>query len=230
MKDSISVIMPAYSEARTLKDAVKVAIAVLRDFTQDFEIIIVDDGSTDSTLHLAMAIAKKNSRVSFIHHQSNEGFGRTFRDGLAMASKEYVTGFPADNDLSTVTFRNLIAARRPDAIVSTYMTSMREREFIRQIFSHAFTNMMNLLFGLKLKYYTGYFIGPRKLIQPLTLTSNGFTLFPEIKIRLIKQGVPCIEIPFEYKPRLFGASKSLDLKNILQALSFFYWAIKFKKE
>ena len=58
------------------------------------------------------------------------------------------------------------------------------------------------------------------MVKTLKLASSGFTIFAEIKIRLINKGVKIDEIPFEYKPRPHGVSKALALKNILQTLSF----------
>ena len=220
MKDSISVIIPAYNEEHSLKDAVIVAINVLSDICKEYEIIIVNDGSTDATGKIATLLAKKNRKIKVIHHKDNEGFGKTFNDGLAIASKKYVTGFPADNDIFTETFRNLLLARKSDRIVSSYMITMSRREIIRQIISYSFSTMMNLIFGLKLKYYNGYFICPLHMVKTLKLASSGFTIFAEIKIRLINKGVKIDEIPFEYKPRPHGVSKALALKNILQTLSF----------
>lgn len=220
MKDSVSVIIPAYNERESLEQAVNVVHNVLSEISADFEIIVVNDGSTDTTGIIADRIALTNKHVKVIHHKVNKGFGLTFRDGIAVASKEYITGFPADNDLNRNTFKTLLVLRKRDCIVSLYMITMSERELIRKIISIAFLNMMNLIFRINLKYYNGYFICPTKLLTKIPLKSKGFTLFAEIKIRLIHKGVKIIEIPFKYKPRENGISKALSLKNIIQTISF----------
>jgi len=81
--------------------------------------------------------------------------------------------------------------------------------------------MMNLLFRLKLRYYNGYFICRVDLLKKVRLKSPGFTLFAEAKIRLIKNGITFIEIPYETKRRARGASKALRLKNVWQTI----WSI-----
>jgi glycosyltransferase involved in cell wall biosynthesis len=219
-KDSISVVIPAYNEENSLLDAVNIVTRVLSHLVKEYEIIIVNDGSTDNTGDIANRIALKNKSVTVVNHKSNEGFGITFRDGIRIASKRYITGFPADNDLERETFEDIVTARKNDSIVITYATDMSQREVIRQIISIGYTKIMNSIFGLNLRYYNGYFICPTKLIKTLTLKSEGFTLFAEIKIKLIKKGIKYIELPYDCALRLYGTSKALTGKSILQALRF----------
>lgn len=216
MSDSISVIIPAFNEEKTLEDAVHVVSKVLRE-VKSYEIIIVNDGSTDATGKIAQRLARKNSNIKILHHAKNEGFGATFNDGLTLASKKFVTGFPADNDMYRETFRDIVRARKGGVLVSTYM-SRDSRPYMRRIATRGFTIVMNFIFGLKLKYYNGYFICPLKLVKPLTLESKGFTYFAELKIKLIKNGVKYIEISYICAPRRHGTSKALSAKSIFQAL------------
>ena len=77
---------------------------------------------------------------------------------------------------------------------------------------------MNLLFRLRLRYYNSYFIANGKLLKSLPLKSEGFTLFAEAKIRLLKKGVSFTEVPFLYAPRKYGTSKALNKKSLFQAI------------
>lgn len=220
MKDSISVIVPAYNEEKSLEGAVRIVTGVVSKVTNDYEILIINDGSTDSTGKIASHIAKTNKKVKVLHHKKNEGFGITFRDGINISSYQYITGFPADNDLLRESFEDIVSARKKDRIVITYTTDMSQREIVRQIISLVYTKIMNLVFGLHIKYYNGYFICPSDLLKSLTLKSEGFTLFAEIKIKLIKNGVKYIEIPYECALRKYGTSKALTKKGIVQTLRF----------
>lgn len=220
MKESVSVIIPAYNEQENIEGAVKTVQGVLTKELPDYEIIIIDDGSKDATGKIAEHIAQKNSRIKVFHHKINEGIGAAFKDGLRIATKYYVTGFPGDNDFSSPSFKDLVSARKKDAFVSSYMTTMADRELVRQIISNFYTKAMNILFGLKLKYYNGYFICPLRFVQSVQLKSTGFTFFSEVKIKVIKRNVKYIEIPFTYIPRLHGTSKALTWKSIFQTLYF----------
>lgn len=219
MKDSISIIIPAYNEEKTLEEAVNVARDVVSKQVSDYEIIIVNDGSSDATGEIANRIGKRNTHVKVIHHGRNEGFGSTFKDGLGIASKKYVTGFPADNDLYPESFQDIISARKNGYIVITYMSDMSQRDLKRQAISIVYTATMNFIFGLKLKYFNGYFICPTAAIASLKLKSQGFTLFAEIKIKLIKKGMKYDEIPYICATRLWGVSKALTGKSIVQTFT-----------
>lgn len=219
MKDSVSIIIPAYNEEHSIEKAVQIAARVVSRDVKNYEIIIVNDGSTDATGKIANRIREKNKHVKVIHHDFNQGFGSTFNDGIQAASKKYITGFPADNDLFEETFQDIVSARKNDYIVTTYMSDMSIRNRPRQIISITYTKIMNIIFGLKLRYYNGYFICPSKIMQTLNLKSGGFTLFAEIKIKLIKKyGLKYIEIPYVCGPRLWGTSKALTGKSILQTI------------
>ena len=142
------------------------------------------------------------------------------------AQKTYVTGYPADNDQSSEILTDLIRARKRADMVVSYMTNLNSREFIRKVLSVSFIKLMNLLFGLKLRYYNGYFICRVDLLKKVRLKSQGFTLFAEAKIRLIKKGIKFIEIPYETKRRARGASKALRLKNIWQTIYSIFVLLK----
>lgn len=226
MKDTISVIIPAFNEQESLASGVKTVLGVLSAIVGEYEILIINDGSTDATGKIADRLAQKNKNIKVVHHHNNEGIGAAFRDGIAIATKSYITGFPGDNDVSIQTFRNLLVARRSDALVSSYMISMAEREPVRQIISKLFTAIMNFIFGLHLRYYNGYFICPLSQLHRIEIKSKGFTIFGEIKVKLIKQGVKYTEIPFEYKPRQYGVSKALTWKSLMQTISMFFVLIR----
>lgn len=221
MKDSVSVIIPAFNEEENIKETVQLVFRLTGRCIKDFEIIIVDDGSTDKTGEIITQLAKRNPRVKVVTHQFNQGLGRAYLSGIKHARKTYVTGYPADNDQSSEILTDLIRARKKADMVVSYMTNLNTREFIRKVLSAAFVKMMNLLFRLKLRYYNGYFICRVDLLKKVRLKSPGFTLFAEAKIRLIKNGITFIEIPYETKRRARGASKALRLKNVWQTI----WSI-----
>lgn len=219
-KDSVSIIIPAYNEAENIKQAVAIASRLVRRVCQTWEILIIDDGSTDQTGAIADRLAKQYTYLRVLHHPKNEGVGAAIRNGIAMARGAYITGCPADMDWSLKTFRDLLASRNKKTIVSYYLTNMTDRQPLRQFFSLAFTGIMNRMFGLHLHYYNGYFICPSHLVKSLRLLSKGFTIMAEIKIRLMLKHVKYVELTSETKPRRFGFSKAFTMTTILKTLLF----------
>ncbi len=217
-RDSLSVLIAAYNEEENILDAVKSVYSALKGLIFDYEIIIINDGSTDKTGRIIASLAKKDNRIKVITHRRNLGFGRSIRDGLNLARKTYLTGFPGDNDMSAVSLRELIKERKSADLIISYMANTSARPLVRRLASAFFVVFMNLLFGLHLRYYNGYFIAKTKLIKSLSLCSEGLAIFAEAIVRLIKQGVKYKEIPFIHEDRKTHQSKALSFKSVVQTL------------
>jgi glycosyltransferase involved in cell wall biosynthesis len=218
MKDSVTVIIPAYNEEADIEESVKIVSKLTSQQVSDYEIIVVNDGSTDKTAEAIKRAQKKCKQLRVITHPSNMGFGAGFRDGINSAKKTYITGYPADNDQTAKILSDLIRNRKNADIVSSYVTNLSSRPIERRFFSVGFITLMNLILGLKLKYYTGYFICRTDLIRKLKLISPNTAILAEAKIRLIKKGYKFIEIPYGTKPRIHGSTKALSLSNILNTI------------
>ena len=221
IKDSVSVIIPAYNEEENIELAARTVINVLSNIgIKDYEILIINDGSTDRTKTIINNLAGKNTHIRTIHHVQNQGIGSAFRTGIQNATKVYFTGFPADMDWSIDSFKNLVLAKKEHCFVSCYLENMEDRQFRRQLISQSFTIVMNIIFRLKFRYYNGYFICPTEILKQIEFNSDGFTIFAEIKVKVIRKGVTFIEISSEHRPRLHGVSKAYTVKNILRTFSF----------
>lgn len=220
MTDSVSVSIPAFNEEENIQKTIALVEGLVKNCIKDFEIVVVNDGSTDRTGEIVAAAAKRNKRVRLVTHAENEGLGSALRDGFRASTKTFVTGYPADNDQSSQILIDLIRNRKTADLVSSYVTNLHTRPFIRRLISVFFVKLMNRFFGLRLKYYNGYFICRRDLLKKINLTSQGFTIFAEIKVKLLKKGVTFVELAYETSPRLKGNSKALRFKNIIQTILF----------
>ncbi len=215
-KLSVTVIIPAFNEEKNIAASIAFVHRALVPVVSNYEIIVVDDGSTDKTGVAIAACTRKDPRVRTIHHVHNVGFGLSFCDGIGKATKKYVTGFPGDGDISWITLRTLVEERESADIISSYMANAKKRTYLRRICSWLFVHLMNLLFGTSLKYYNGYFICETKLLKQIHLKSHGFSLFAEIKVRLMAKGATIKEIPFNHRYNRFSESKAITPKSIWQ--------------
>lgn len=218
MKDGISVIMPAYNEAGNLERAVASAADVCKKIHVPYEIIVINDGSSDDTGGVADMLAKRSSHVRVIHSRENHGFGHAFRLGLARASFVYTTLFPSDNEMKEESLSDLISARQRADFISAYMANPLMRTMDRRIISHVFVTICNVLFHLDLRYYTGPFICKTSLVKQARLKSDGNTFLAELRVRLIGRGASVVEIPFVFVPRRSGTASVFRWKTIYHTI------------
>jgi len=84
----ISLVFPAWNEQEYVKEAILKANKALKSFTDNYEIVLVDDGSKDETGKIADSLADQNKKIKVIHHKKNQKLGKTLRTGFRNASKD----------------------------------------------------------------------------------------------------------------------------------------------
>jgi glycosyltransferase involved in cell wall biosynthesis len=220
MANSVSIVIPAFREEANIEAAIDNVVAVAQSVSLDYEIIVVDDGSPDKTGEFALLKAEANARVRVAVNVTNQGFGFSFARGVKMATKEFVTVFPGDNDMAGQSLKDLLQARGSSDLVISYMEKTNKRSVFRRCVSGCFVVLMNTLFGLKLKYYNGAFICRRQLLQTIPIKSTGLAALAECIVRLLKRGdVSWRAIYFVHAGRRHEKSKAFNLKSINAVLA-----------
>ncbi|MDP3696904.1 MAG: glycosyltransferase family 2 protein, partial [Candidatus Taylorbacteria bacterium] len=148
---SVSVIVPGLNEAGNIEKAVLVIVAALeKQKITDYEIIMIDDGSTDGMNKIVDRMATENSRFRAFHNQTPKGLGCAFRTGVSLAAKEYVGWFPGDNENLPESMKNIFEQiGKADAIIP-YTFNPWVRPLYRRLLSAVYTATFNTLFGLNL--------------------------------------------------------------------------------
>lgn len=217
-RNSVSILISAFNEEQNIQNAVDSVKRALKNTVLDWEIIIVNDGSTDNTGEICQKLSSKDKRIVLINHSVNRGLGVVFRAAVAKSSKKYFTLFPGDNEMDWRSLRDLLRNKNNVDIVFSYTTGPVKRPLYRRLCSTAFTIVTNVLFGLQVKYYNGPFILKTGLLKKLQLKANDYLIFAEIKIRLLKSGASFKETPFKNLGRKHGKSKAFSLGNIISTL------------
>jgi glycosyltransferase involved in cell wall biosynthesis len=210
----VTIVIPAFREENNIEAAIDNALQVARKVTPDYEIIVVDDGSPDKTGDFARLKAQTDPHIRVAVNAANEGFGYSFARGVKMASKEFITVFPGDNDMAASSLKDLLEARGSADLVISYMQKTNKRSLFRRFVSKIFVIVMNTLFGLKLKYYNGAFICKTSRLKAIPIKSTGLAALAECIVRLLKQGVTWRAIYFEHIGRRHEKSKAFNLKSI----------------
>jgi glycosyltransferase involved in cell wall biosynthesis len=219
MSLNISFILPALNEEGNLAQTVEVLENVSLLLSLMYEIIIVDDGSTDNTYQEAISIVQNNNNVRVIKHEKNKGIGAAYKSGLGLTIKDYVMLIPADNAWSEYDIIRILNMVGKADIVIPYILGAGDKSRMRVVVSKSYTYLINKLFKLKLPYYNGIVVHNVKIIKGINIDSNDFTYQTEALVKLIKNGnfsYVCIEA--NTIQRNNGKSKAINLLNIIRAM------------
>ena len=221
MPPSVSVVIPMYNEEAYVDRSVAAARGVLEPMGCDWEIVIVDDASTDETARRAEAIAAADPRVRVIHNAINRRLGGTLRAGFAAARKDLI--FYTDADLPVDYGQlpravHLLECQQAD-LLAGYRFDRTSEGLHRAVYTIGYHVLIRLLFGLRIRDVNFAFkLFRRSLLQTIALKSEGSFIDAELLLRARKAGAVMIQMGLDYFPRTRGPSKLSSLGVIAAIL------------
>lgn len=214
---SISIFFPCYNEQQNVIRTVENALGVLKKLDADFEIIIVDDGSSDRTGQIADEIAGRENRVRVVHHHQNLGYGAALQSGFKVAEKELVFYTDGDGQFDMNEMPALLPLMEQYDIVSCYRLNRRD-SLIRKINAWCWTKLICLLFGLKLRDIDCAFkLYKREIFDHIELSSTGALIDAEILARATRMGYHIAQKGVHHYPRTAGAQTGAEFRVIFRA-------------
>lgn len=228
----ITFLVTALNEEDKISNTVETITEAINHFLCDYEILLVNDGSTDATPQIIEDIARKNPRVSFLHNNKNLGLGGAYKRGVHYVQKEYVMWVSGDNAEGANNLVNIISRIGDADIIIPVLKANKTRPWVRRVTSALFTRMVNFLFGLKLHYYNGAVIHRTELIRSITIHTNSFAYQAEALVRLLKRGCSYVEVPYSsatYDEIFSYAMKPKNLASVFKALIYLFMELRFKK-
>ena len=233
LKDKISVIIPAFNEEDNILNTINETIKVLENINNDYEIIIIDDGSNDDTYKkVTENILNFNGKVIIKKYLQNEGKGYAIKYGANFVTGGYVLFLDADLDLppdQIINFIRLMNEGKADVIIGSKMhkDSVLDYPKIRKFYSFMYYILIKILFGLPVKdTQTGLKLFKaevfKKAISKIVIKRYAFDL--ELLVVLHKMGYKIIECPVILKStRKYGRIGLKDAFNIFNdTLAIFY--------
>ncbi len=219
MKESVSlsVVLPAYNEEKNIRKTVLQAASYFENSVADYEIIVVNDGSSDKTGDIVSGLAHDYPRVSLVNHPRNQGYGAALRSGFEKASLEYIFLMDSDGQFDIRELDNFFPFVESSVAVVGYRKK-RADSFIRTFNAWLYHAYIWIIFGLNVKDIDCAFkIFPRVAYEKIKPVKSGGALFSaELLIKLIRSGVRIREIPVSHYPRLFGQQTGANLRVILR--------------
>jgi dolichol-phosphate mannosyltransferase len=214
-RPTVSFAVPCYNEQNNIAGAIAEIETAARDAQlPSFEIIVVDDCSTDSSRELVAGLAADRQHVRLVANKKNLGFGGAYKAGVRNARGVYVIMIPGDNSHPSEGIVPILKRAGEADMVIPFPSNPEARGLPRRIVSWAFTTLVNLLFGLKVAYFNGCVLHRTDLINQVRIRTNGFAYQAEAVVKLLRAGATYVDIPVAISERSNGKSSAFKLKNI----------------
>ncbi len=214
---SISAFFPCFNEEAAVEPLTHKMVAVLQQLTDDFEVIIVNDGSADKTPIIADRLAKEIPQVRVVHHLHNSGYGKALQSGFRAATKELVFYTDGDSQFDVEELAEILPLIESCDIVSCYRLNRREG-LTRKLNAACWTRLVCFLFGMKLKDIDCAFkLYRRSIFDNMNLISTGALIDTEVLARATQKGCTIVQHGVHHYPRLAGRPTGAKLSVIIRA-------------
>ena len=193
---SVSFVVPALNEEVVVEEVAREISRTVSSLVSTYEIILIDDGSSDQTGAIMDRLAVELPRTRVVHNKPNIGLGACYQLGVREAKLDHVMMLCGDGGLPASSLPPIIERIGTADIVVPWMPNLRAiKTPTRYFISRSYTTVMNVLSGHRLHYYNGLPVHRRGLLQQIKITSSGFGFQGEILVKLLKSGCSYIEVP-----------------------------------
>jgi glycosyltransferase involved in cell wall biosynthesis len=214
---SLSVFFPCYNEEANVENTTLAAIRMLERISDDWEVIIVNDGSRDRTGEIADGLAAEHDGVRAVHNSPNLGYGGALQRGFREACKTWVFYTDGDGQFDFEEIDSVLPLLEQYDIVSAYRLD-RQDPLIRKFNAFGWTTVVNLVFGLWLRDIDCAFkVYPRKLFDEIEMKSMGALIDAEVLARARRLGYTIGQVGVHHYPRTAGEQSGANLRVILRA-------------
>lgn len=210
--------LPAYNEEENIGPAVMEVVEVVGSIADDYEIIVVDDGSRDGTAEKVRQLAERYPQVRLVQHQVNQGYGAALYTGFTNARKELVFFTDSDRQFDLTEIEKLLPFVDEYELVIGYRAPRRD-PFMRKLNGWGWSALVTLLFGYTSRDIDCAFkLFRREIMDRINIESRGATFSAEFLVRAKRAGCRIHEVPLAgHRPRVAGSPTGARLDVITRA-------------
>jgi glycosyltransferase involved in cell wall biosynthesis len=215
---SISAFFPAYNDAGTISSMVITVLLTLRELTDDYEVIVVNDGSQDHTAAVLDELARVYPHeVRIIHHSQNRGYGGALRTGFYSSTKDWIFYTDGDAQYDPRELKNLAALVRDEIDFINGWKIERQDPLHRIVIGRLYQYIIKAAFDLKLKDVDCDFrLMRRQVFEQVELTSNSGVICVELMKKVQDAGFRLTETPVHHFHRAYGKSQFFRFRRLAQ--------------
>jgi len=210
----VSIVVMAYNEAGTLSGVLDEIDATMRDSAYTYEVIVVDDGSSDGTGQIADEAAQRLPSVNVLHHPTNRGIGEVYRSGFQAATGKYLTFLPADGQFPANIVSSFVPLMSRADLVLGYLPDVR-RSPVAMVLSWTERSLYRAMFG-RLPPFQGIMMFRRAMLEELGVKpgGRGWGVLMEIIVRAKRHQLNIVSVPTSLRARASGKSKVHNVRSI----------------
>jgi glycosyltransferase involved in cell wall biosynthesis len=209
-------VLPAFNEEAVIAETVRRTAAALTELgVADFEILVVDDGSSDATAARASSALGPNTQLRVISHPRNRGYGAALRTGFDAATREAVFLMDSDGQFDPLEMSRLLALYGPDRVICGYRIRRRDT-WARRFYHTAFFGLVRLGFGATARDVNCAFkLFPRAVGKGLH--AEGALVSTELLVRARRSGYRLMDVGVHHYPRTTGHATGASIRVVLRA-------------
>jgi glycosyltransferase involved in cell wall biosynthesis len=222
----ISIFFPAFNDEKTIGALVSHALDLLPTLTDDYEVLVVNDGSADATQEVLEELARESTHLKLVRHERNLGYGAALRSGFAHASKGLIFYTDGDGQYDVREMARLLPLMAEGCDVVNGYKSSRSDPAHRKVAGAIYNRLARLFFRLPVRDVDCDFrLIRRSAIRSISLASSGGAVCVEMIYKLRRGGCAFAEAPVHHYPRAHGRSQFFTPRRVARtALDFmFLW-------
>jgi glycosyltransferase involved in cell wall biosynthesis len=232
-RPSISAFFPAYNDGGTIGSLVVTTLNTLAELTDDYEVIVVENGSTDYTVEVLEELERQYSHFKALTHRQALGYGGALRVGFAACSKDLIFYTDGDAQYDPREIKQLLVALRDDVDIVNGWKIERQDPLHRIIIGRMYHHIVKFMFGFKLRDLDCDFrLIRREVFDVIDLESPDGTICLELVKQLQDAGFRFAEVPVHHYHRAYGRSQFFNFpriwRTVLNILSF-WWQLRIKR-
>jgi glycosyltransferase involved in cell wall biosynthesis len=233
-RPSISAFFPAYNDGGTIGSLVVTTLNTLAELTDDYEVVVVENGSTDYTVEVLEELAKQYDHFRFLAHREPLGYGGALRVGFATCRNDLIFYTDGDAQYDPREIKLLLPAMTDGVEVVNGWKIERHDPLHRIVIGRLYHHFVKLMFGFKLRDVDCDFrLLRREVLEVIDLESPDGTICLELVKKLQDAGFRFAEVPVHHYHRTYGKSQFFNfrrLSRVLPHVAWLWWKLVVRRE